>query len=326
MIGENVLISIIVPVYNVELYIEKCVISLINQIYKNIEIILVDDGSTDNSGPLCDLLAKNDKRIMVIHKNNGGVSSARNVGIDKARGYYLTFVDGDDMLSEDFLTEMLKHAVKKDSDFVFSTKCFSNTSNKGRKKTEGRLVSKEEATAMLLSPDIVVGCWNKLYKKSFLLKHEIRFSEDLFYGEGLRFITTVSQRANNTAVCDSEIYFYRRDNVDSATTVFNMKKYYNGEKSLNIIHDALEVTDKRVESMWLFHLCLFYVGAIANMRRYKVKGLFKDDYIRWKSFVKRNAFKCFFVHGVSFRRKMIVAVCGISTTLIAILESLKGIK
>lgn len=96
------LISVIVPVYNIEKYINKCIDSIIRQTYKNIELILVDDGSTDNSGKLCDKLASQDTRIKVLHKQNGGVSSARNLGIEKSTGDYICFVDGDDWLEIDY--------------------------------------------------------------------------------------------------------------------------------------------------------------------------------------------------------------------------------
>ena len=102
------LISVIVPVYNTEKYIEKCVMSILNQTYKNLEIILIDDGSTDNSPQICDSLAEKDNRITVIHQPNGGVSSARNIGLDNTHGDYITFVDSDDYIEPnmiEFLSE-----------------------------------------------------------------------------------------------------------------------------------------------------------------------------------------------------------------------------
>ena len=106
------LLSVIVPVYKVEQYLEKCVDSILGQTFKNIEIILVDDGSPDNSGVICDEYAKKDHRIEVIHKSNGGVSNARNVAIEQANGEYLMFIDSDDIVSDDLckvLFEMLKN-------------------------------------------------------------------------------------------------------------------------------------------------------------------------------------------------------------------------
>src|SRR5699024_10612040 len=102
------LASIVVPVYNIENYIEKCIESLISQTYKNIEIILVDDGATDNSGRICDLYAKKDSRIRVLHKENGGLSDARNKGARECKGEYLFFVDGDDTVSPVLIEKTVK--------------------------------------------------------------------------------------------------------------------------------------------------------------------------------------------------------------------------
>ena len=103
---ENDLISIVIPVYNVEKYLEKCIKSIVNQTYKNLEIIIVDDGSPDNCPKMCDEFAQNDKRIKVIHKENGGLSDARNAGINIAKGKYITFIDSDDYISNDYVEYM----------------------------------------------------------------------------------------------------------------------------------------------------------------------------------------------------------------------------
>ena len=106
----NKLVSIIVPVYNVEKYLPKCVGSLINQTYKNVEIILVDDGSTDQSGNICDTYLEKDNRIVVLHKKNGGLSDARNFGIEHAKGDYYSFVDSDDYLKEKTIENLVDAA------------------------------------------------------------------------------------------------------------------------------------------------------------------------------------------------------------------------
>ena len=113
------LISVIVPVYNVEKYLRKCVDSIVNQTYKNLEIILVDDGSPDNCGKICDEFAEMDNRVMVIHKENGGLSSARNAGLDIATGEYITFVDSDDYIENDTYEKVVVAINKFDSDLIF---------------------------------------------------------------------------------------------------------------------------------------------------------------------------------------------------------------
>ena len=111
---NNELISIVVPVYNVEKYIEKCVNSITNQVYNNLEIILVNDGSTDNSGKLCDSLSKLDDRIKVYHKENGGLSDARNYGVERANGKYIGFVDSDDFIDSD-MYKTLYDVIKREN-------------------------------------------------------------------------------------------------------------------------------------------------------------------------------------------------------------------
>ena len=110
------LISVIVPIYNVEEYLNECVDSILNQTYKNLEIILVDDGSTDKSGIICDDYAKIDSRIKVIHKKNGGLSDARNVGIDRALGEFIIFIDSDDYIDHSMCEILLAYASKYDVD------------------------------------------------------------------------------------------------------------------------------------------------------------------------------------------------------------------
>lgn len=111
-------ISIIVPIYKVEIYLRKCVDSIVNQTYKNIEILLIDDGSPDNCGIICDEYAKKDERIKVIHKKNGGLSDARNYGIEASSGDYIMFVDSDDYISKDMCEILLKKALENNADIV----------------------------------------------------------------------------------------------------------------------------------------------------------------------------------------------------------------
>ena len=111
-VSKEPLITVVVPIYNVEDYLNKCIESIVNQTYKNLEIILVDDGSPDNSPKMCDDWAKKDKRIKVIHKENGGVSSARNIGIDKSKGEWITFVDADDWIEKTYIEDMYNISIE----------------------------------------------------------------------------------------------------------------------------------------------------------------------------------------------------------------------
>lgn len=116
--SQDVLLSVVVPIYNVEEYVEKCISSIVSSSYSTLEIILVDDGSKDNSGRICDEFALKDNRIMTIHKSNGGLVSARKAGVDKATGKYLMFVDGDDFIDRDLLEELVELAEREQTQFV----------------------------------------------------------------------------------------------------------------------------------------------------------------------------------------------------------------
>jgi len=169
------LISVIIPVYNVNKYLNKCIGSIVNQTYKNLEIILVDDGSTDNSGEICDEWKQKDSRIKVIHKENGGPSNARNFGIEIAIGKYLFFIDADDYLNSDNIETLYKNLIENDSDISASGHIYETyivQENKCAK--ESYVADSEEALKRLFTGNnLFVVIWGKLFKKE--LFEEIRF-------------------------------------------------------------------------------------------------------------------------------------------------------
>lgn len=162
------LISIIVPVHNIAEYASKCIQSLINQTYKNIEIILVDDGSTDNSPAICDEFARQDKRIKVIHKRNGGVSDTRNVGLDAATGEYIGFVDGDDWIDEDMYDTLYNLIDEHQADISICTH-YTELPNKTRvkyKSNKTKVYNTQQAIAVLIEDKIIQNyLWEKLFKR-----------------------------------------------------------------------------------------------------------------------------------------------------------------
>ena len=175
------LISIIVPVYNVEKYVEECINSVINQTYKNWELLLIDDGSHDTSGEICDMYAQKNERIRVFHKGNGGLSSARNYGLDRIKGEYILFLDSDDFLDKEAVEVLFRYAKKYSSEFV----CIGNRMyNDDEKKYVGqayvfkkeKIMSGEDAFKhMLMRDGLDSNAWGKLY--SARLWEERRFPE-----------------------------------------------------------------------------------------------------------------------------------------------------
>lgn len=165
---HNPLISVIVPIYNVEIYLHKCLESILSQTFSNLEIILVDDGSPDNCGIICDEYAKKDARIIVIHKKNGGLSSARNKGLDIASGDYVMFVDGDDFVEQNFCEKAISLVNKYHVDICSFgyNEVFENRKEE-RKTIKPRVINTEEAIFHIIAKDEVIYnfAWNKIYSK-----------------------------------------------------------------------------------------------------------------------------------------------------------------
>ncbi|MGL5969310.1 MAG: glycosyltransferase family 2 protein [Kluyvera sp.] len=223
------LISIIVPVYNVEQYLSRCLESLLSQTYKNIEIILVNDGSTDSSGILCDEYAGRDTRIRVVHKQNGGLSSARNTGISIAKGKYIGFVDSDDWITDDAYEYLYNLLIKFDADLSIAgfVRCSSESEceiiDSKRGDFNVNLYSQSEYMKKFMKIDsqtIEYYAWNKLYKKTLLQEQQ--------YPVGLTAEDVVGTfryllRANKIVQSDKVTNFYYI-NPNSITADFNIKK------------------------------------------------------------------------------------------------------
>lgn len=182
-------ISIIVPIYNVEKYLRKCIDSIINQTLKDIEIILVNDGSTDNCGSIIDEYAKQDERVIAIHKENGGQSSARNMGLDIARGKYIGFVDSDDWIELDMYELLYKSIIENNYEMSVCGRCSYSMENQKTYEVgiKDEIINLEETSLqsyisnnLFYSHTVVV--WNKLYLKDIIDKYNIRFKDVSYVG------------------------------------------------------------------------------------------------------------------------------------------------
>lgn len=320
MENNKIKVSFIVPCYNVENYILNCANSILSQKNSDIELILVDDGSTDSTLQIIDEIKQKDIRVAVIHKENGGVSKARNVGISIAKGEFVTFVDGDDYISADYTDYMLNLIENEKADFAISKNCYLSKKEKQVKNDRIQLLSAKEAVALLLAPIVKVGCWNKIYRRDFLLRNDIKFNEKLFYGEGLSFIVNVAQRCNVCVVGEKKVYYYRRNNPTSACTVFDIQKVYNGEKSLEKIKDELIISDKQITKMLILHRCIYNAGAITKLRLNKVTKEYKQDDKRWRSYNRRKTLSIFFMKKASLYRKVLVLTSWLFPNFLSVLE------
>lgn len=231
------LISIVVPVYNVEKYLNQCVSSIINQTYNNIEIILVDDGSTDNSGAICDEWSERDCRIKVIHKTNGGLSDARNAGMQIATGELIGFVDSDDYISENMYELLYNNMLENESDIsACGIELFWDDETPSRMLTPpgNYLLTKTKALEATIQESLIVQpVVYKLYKRK-LIKNIFfpvgKYHEDVFW------TYQAIARAENISIFDTPCYFYRQRSGSIMGNDFSLKRL-----------DALEAKVQRAE-------------------------------------------------------------------------------
>lgn len=208
------LISVVIPIYKVEEYLDRCIDSVVNQTYKNLEIILVDDGSPDSCPAICDEWAKRDDRIVVLHKTNGGIADARNKALDVASGEYITFVDSDDYLSLDAITLMYTKIVQMQCDMVVGK--IINVYSDGHMEamagpSEELLVDKEKAISLLRSGDSSwnrFSCWSKLYKRE--LFDQLRFQNVKFAEDMLTWAEIFLLCESIVCIPDVTYYYYQR--------------------------------------------------------------------------------------------------------------------
>lgn len=281
-------VSIIVPVYNVEKYVEKCLNSLISQSYKNIEIILIDDGSKDNSGKICDEYKRKDSRIKVVHKENAGVSEARNSGIQKVTGEYLCFVDADDFVMNDYIEYMHQLIVKDSSDIAICTKMFSNFNEKQTSDEMIENLDGENSVIRILNYRMPIGVYSRIFKKDLIDDNRIRFLKDIYMGEGFNFNVACFQKAKKVIISNYKVYYYRRDNVTSATSNFSIKKCENSLYAMKIMNNNLLIRTDRVINSWKYAVWRTYSDAFDYMCLGNGKKDNLDKFKEYKNYIKNN--------------------------------------
>lgn len=206
-------VSVVVPVYNAEKTLKRCIESVLKQEYGNLELILIDDGSSDSSGAICDEYAKKDNRIIVVHKENTGVSDSRNTAIDMATGEYIQFLDSDDWITSEAVGLMVHRAQEHNCDMVISDfyrVVGERVSHKGDIPEEGVLSKLEFATYMMEKPaDFYYGVlWNKLYKKEIIEEYQLRMDRDISWCEDFMFNLEYIRHIENVYVSRVPFYYY----------------------------------------------------------------------------------------------------------------------
>lgn len=289
-------ISVIVPIYNVEKYIHRCIASILSQSYKNLEVILVDDGSPDNCPKLCDEYARQDTRVQVIHKSNGGLSSARNAGLDKATGQYISFVDGDDYIDIQMLEQLYAALEKSKADYSVCN--LQYVDEYGRKLVQfpndylkDERIDRDTVFLKSLEENgyFFVVVWNKLFKRK--LWESYRFSEGKYHEDEFAFHHILRQCKN--VICLKEVYYYYVQHTGSIMAVLNEKRVLDKLEALlermvyykkNQMVECLALQDQR--SFWLIREGYKLCDSKEDKRRYCI---LKKKYYRMHHWIVDNS-------------------------------------
>lgn len=288
------LITIIIPIYQVENYLKKCLDSVINQTYKNLEIILVDDGSKDNSPQICDEYKRKDNRIKVIHKENGGLSDARNSGMKMATGKYIGFVDSDDYIKEDMYEILYKNMINTKADISICNLLMIKENDKVEDIEEKQHIvefGKKEALKLLIENKIRSYAWNKLYKKELFDNIEFPKGKKM---EDMAVMHKIFEKAEKVVYTDKIEYYYlqRSDsilgNIDLKLT--NDLRYFVTERYKYVLERYPELKEvlniDRTKYILIYHknLCLINDKKVYNDKNLKEEYIFfKENFKKYKS-------------------------------------------
>ena len=283
---KNKIVSIVIPVYNVEKYIEKCIISVLKQTYKDIEIIIVNDGSTDKSEEKILKYVKNDKRIKYIVKKNGGLSSARNKGIENATGEYICFIDSDDWIAENYVECLISKIEKDKSDISICNIKYVYSDNSEKKPNyhidKNETINNKTALKYLFKGEKYQNhAVNKLYKLNLFKDNNIRFPENRIYEDAFTMYKLL-YKAKKISLCNKYLYFYLKNREGSIlNTKFN-------EKRLDLLDAMVEISKEQFikkmniynefQEFYLCNLCglFYYIFPNYNLKTRK----------KWKKSIK----------------------------------------
>ncbi|WP_433959451.1 glycosyltransferase [Cytobacillus horneckiae] len=293
---ENIKVSIVVPVYNVESELIRCLESLVNQSIKNIEIILINDGSNDSSPQICEVYKNKYDNISLINKTNGGLSSARNTGLKKAKGEYILFVDSDDYISVNACEQLLKNGLEDNLDIVVGNAfCIKNNINIKMCHSENSL-GRVMPGSQFLKEQLVNGnmnmasCFN-LYRREFLLENSLFFKEGILH-EDEDWTPRVFLIAEKVKYIDLLFYYYIIRHNSITTKV---DKSQNGIDLINTCN-ALEkhysnIEDKELKILLNDYLVTVYLQAIHYGDLYRRKNLYSTKFLFGKAKTKKNKIK-----------------------------------
>lgn len=264
---NKIKISVVVPAYNVEKYIEKTLRSIMEQSLKEIEIIVINDGSKDNTLAIIKKLMLEDSRIVLIDKKNGGVSQARNDGIKKARGEYISFIDGDDWIEKDFFEESYKYGVENNLDMIvcdMSLDYFRRKKNKFHPDFRtNKIISGKEYLEFYYDNDVIRGVANKIIKKEIFIKNNLFFLEDVPSGEDMNLTIKLGYVTSRIGKINKAYYHYIQYS-QSVTKQKTSNKIYPFLKSFDDIREFIKKLDDDLLEQYEEKIYKYEVNSIQN--------------------------------------------------------------
>ncbi len=300
-------ISIIMPVYNSEQYLSKAIESILLQSFRNFELILVNDGSSDKSGDICDQYAAVDERIIVIHQENSGISSARNTGLKIACGEYIAFADNDDEFDVDLLEDNLKLGKKHDADIIKFGVSYYSISEKEKNKVKIRDVdfktmSQDEIKTSyiyLKNNNLLVYVWDSLFKKSLIDLNRVNFNSELkFGGEDIHFNLSLLSYINKLVINPKEYYTHYKRYSHSTAVIFNSNKLRSYIANAKLENDVVKgiMPEEKYNIIWAeclssYLVQIFYALTKTDSLTQSEKKAFIKDLALQEGFNVRISYK-----------------------------------
>lgn len=265
----NPLVSIIVPIYKVEPYLRRCLDSIVNQTYTNLEIILVDDGSPDGCPQICDEYAAKDKRIVVIHKENGGLSDARNAGLDICKGEYVSFVDSDDWVHKKYIEELIKIAIKKNADITIGNHFLAHEGYIDKAAPfKSSTYSKKEAIKKIITQQTLPwgASWGKIYKKRIFCKY--KFPIGKIHEDDYTSYKFVYEAKKILCINQYLYYYFQRDNsISKADTTYDFTDVMEEQFTFLCQNKELKLAELTAINLCWRYLNKYYTNKNTNEKK-----------------------------------------------------------
>lgn len=310
-------VSVIMPVFNVEDYLEESIKTVLSQSYTNFEFIIVDDGSTDGSAEIIDRYAKKDKRIVAIHQKNSGAAAARNTGLDNATGELVSFVDSDDRLRKDFIKALVESIISNNAQLaVCNFETFGVDNPPSVKVLKPGEVSREQAIKHCLGYNSFNGyVWNKIFVLNIIRDNAIRFEDGYFPNEDVLFVGKYIYFCKKVSILTDELYLYRQNNTGGNRGRFSGVKPYD-PKCLNTLKATKSLREFYKDNDISKYCTLHDVRETGLILRSMVAGnYFGKEYSKLKKLIRKKALRFYFSSEANATQKFSVFLTAVSPKL-----------